>query len=1287
MNAVRRSSSFRKGLLLIGMVFFVALVPSLIGSPVEGVAGDSWRATGAFPSKVSLSASPAVGAPLQSGGNFEIKPSVIAGGGGTSINGNMQLDGTIGQSVLGLSSGGVYSVAGGFWQSSQAPSATFAISGAINYCAASTPTGAANTTVNLTGDASATTSTGGPPSTGAYSFTNLAIGSYVVTPTKSGAATGITSFDAGRVQLDVLNPGSVLTACQRLAGDVNQNSSLTSFDAGLIQQYVLNVMPPNPSNHTGEWRFNPPSRTYVTLLSDQTNQNFDALLLGETNGNWTPAGPTSPSISSQDRTRDDAASSTPEAPTTASRKPPSSTDPIGTQAPNAVTVALPNATVLSTGTFTLPITATITAPAVISFDLIFTFNPAVVGFQATAVSATGLTTGWSVGSSFPNSTTLQISGFGPATTGTGNLVNLNFTRVGAQGTSTPLTWVQANFDDNPATAQNGNLILGPTAVEFSSCQAVRYDSGVFLNWQTGFEAENLGFNIYRDVDGQRTLVNPDIIAGSALIAGTATRLEAGQSYGWWDSSGTNRNAQYWIEEIDLSGLRTMHGPFGVRHVGGKPPRESQAELLSQVGRGEPRVRQLPLSHDPGRGGSISPQAAIMAVAPNLAAMPALKMTIREEGWYRVTLQELIAAGFDTSATPRNLQLFLNGVEQPMRVAGEQRGRLESIEFFATAQDKATTDAHVYWLINGDAAGSRIGFVNTEGKSGGAGSFPFTVERRDRTVYFSSLRNGDAENFFGQVISSKPVDQTLTLRHLDTTSADQAEVEIALQGVTEQAAGHSVRVLVNGAPVGSVAFSGQTHKTQKFAISRELLKGGDNVVTLVTEVAGSVSLVDYIRVTYPHMYASDGGSLRMSVASESQTIDGFSDDTVRVFDLTDPSAPIELAGRVFAQGGSYAVTVDMAGQGTRTLLALTDNRIKSPASITLNEPSNLRAKKGKANLLIIARREFFDALEPLRALRESQGLRVRMVDIADVFDEFSNGESNPQAIRDFLSFAATTWKKKPSFVLFAGQGSLDPRNYLGFGDGDIVPTKLIDTALMETASDDWFVDFNDDGLPELAVGRLPFRTQNEAATMVSKILSYERSNSASEALLVADANDGFDFEAASGLVGDTLPAGLKINRVERGRVDAASAKTALIDAINRGQKIVNYMGHGSVNQWKGDLLTNDDARGLTNDRLSLFVMMTCLNGYFQDAALDSLAEALLKAERGGAVAVWTSSGMTGPGEQAVMNQQLYKLLFAGGAGKGQALRLGEAIIKAKATTGDADVRRTWVLLGDPAMRIK
>lgn len=1291
MNSNLRSPNlrgFRKGLLLFAMVFFVALVPSLIGSPVKGVTGESGRGDLLFATTAPPRVNAASAAPMQMGGSFEIKPSVIAGGGGTSTNGNTRLDGTVGQGVLGTSSGGNFTLNGGFWQSAQQPQFAATISGTITNCANTvTPPGVNNVAVAIVGPSMIFA-----PTTNASGFYTQAVaeaGLFTITPSKTALAPGAPGINVGdviraqQIFLTSLTP----TACQQKAADINEDTLVNVQDVNGIRRFFLTFA--TGIFNAGQWRFIPTSAT--PNVTGNTTQNFQTVALGDVTGD-VAAGPVQQAAQGSQ-----------------------SSAPMTIAAPAVeASVSLPVASVGTNvvGTFSLPIPVTdTTGKNYIGFQADFTFNQTIVNI--TAATATGLTaSNWSVSGNLLPDTTPPIRTFrfignvndgDTPLTGAGALINLTVTRVSnSPGANTALTWgtgplafkflERVMFTLVDAVQVNGSINIGnpPTAARLSSFKAIAYDDGVHLNWQTGFEAENLGFNIYREVAGDRTLVNPDIIAGSALTTGIATRLQAGQSYGWWDSTdGNQRNAQYWIEEIDLNGLRTMHGPFGVRRVGGKPPRESQAELLSQIGRGAPTVHQLPMSYQPGGSNAVHAEVSTMATAPKLSALPALKLTIREEGWYRVTQQDLTAAGFDAGRNPRNLQLYLNGVEQPIRVVGEQDGRVDAIEFFGTGQDKATTDARVYWLVSGDAVGSRIGVVKGEGKSGGARSFPFTVERRDRTVYFSSLRNGDAENFFGQVVTSKPVDQVISLRHLDSTSSDQAELEVAMQGVTDQAAGHSVRVLLNGLQVGKLVFSGQSHKAQKFTVSRELLKEGDNVVTLAAEVAaGDVSLVDYIRVTYPHSYTADQDSLRMIVASGSQTIEGFSDGSVRVFDITDPSAPVELAGSVVYQGGSYVVSVEMAGQGTRTLLALTDNRIKAPASITLNESSNWRNKKNRADLLIITRSEFFPALEPLKALRESQGLRVRMVDIADIYDEFSDGERNPQAVRDFLLTATTTWKRKPAFVLFAGHASLDPRNHLGFGDSDIVPTKLIDTGLMETASDDWFVDFNDDGVPELAVGRLPFRTQSEAVTMVSKILSYERSSPANEALLVADANDGFDFETASGQVRDMLPTSLKVNRIDRGRVDAAAAKAALIDAINRGQKIVNYMGHGSVSQWKGDLLTNDDARRLTNaDHLPLFVMMTCLNGYFQDAVLDSLAESLLKAERGGAVAVWASSGMTDPSEQTSINQQLYMSLFGAGLVKDQALTLGQAIMRAKAATGDADVRRTWVLLGDPSMRIK
>jgi hypothetical protein len=95
-----------------------------------------------------------------------------------------------------------------------------------------------------------------------------------------------------------------------------------------------------------------------------------------------------------------------------------------------------------------------------------------------------------------------------------------------------------------------------------------------------------------------------------------------------------------------------------------------------------------------------------------------------------------------------------------------------------------------------------------------------------------------------------------------------------------------------------------------------------------------------------------------------------------------------------------------------------------------------------------------------------------------------------------------------------------------------------------------------------------------------------------------------------------------------------------------------------------------------------VNMTCLNGYFQDPYSETLGEALIKAKGGGAIAIWASSGLTEPDKQALMNKELIRLLFGTGP-----ITLGEATAKAKASVSDQDIRRTWILFGDPSTRLR
>jgi len=142
-----------------------------------------------------------------------------------------------------------------------------------------------------------------------------------------------------------------------------------------------------------------------------------------------------------------------------------------------------------------------------------------------------------------------------------------------------------------------------------------------------------------------------------------------------------------------------------------------------------------------------------------------------------------------------------------------------------------------------------------------------------------------------------------------------------------------------------------------------------------------------------------------------------------------------------------------------------------------------------------------------------------------------------------------------------------------------------------------------------------------------------------------------------------------------------ARQELLRSWGQGPLLVNYVGHGSVEIWRG-LLSSDDADDLINGtQLPFVVSMTCLNGFFHDPSEESLAEALLGA-KGGAIAVWASSGLTEANKQKAMNQELFRLLF-----HGPSLTLGEAAAKAKAAVSDMDIRKTWILFGDPTTRLR
>jgi len=836
------------------------------------------------------------------------------------------------------------------------------------------------------------------------------------------------------------------------------------------------------------------------------------------------------------------------------------------------------------------------------------------------------------------------------------------------------------------------LVFVPSEAKLDTFTANQYaGSKVLIEWHTGFEVDNLGFNVYREQKGKRVRITPQILAGSALMVGERTDLKAGYTYAWADAP-RGTDAQYWLEAIDLNGQSTLFGPVTAGRASprdGLPPERGRALLLSNIGKTSAPNNPTSSVSLTAPAPQISPEQ--LALQSGIAARDSIKLSVKREGWYRVTQPELIGAGMDPRIDPRMLQLYVDGNEQPIIVTGEEDAAFDAqdaIEFYGLGLDTSATDTRVFWLTAGAEQGRRIQNVRGKGSRPAPQSLSYTVERKDRAVYFAALRNGDAENFFGAVVVRNPVDQVIALSHLDKTSAEYVTLEIAMQGVSTVP--QRVGVELNQTLVGEVSFAGQAPASGKFTLHNTALKEGDNVVRL-TPLGGEsqVSLVSYIRLSYPHTFTADNNALRFSLANKQQvTIDGFSSPRIRVFDITDPSDIRQVSSQVQQQGDGYSVTVSSPKPGGRTLLAMSDDYVKPVAWIAANVPSNLRDAGKEADFVIVAHRNFLESVKPLKSLRESQGLEVLSVDVEDIYDEFNFGDKSPQAIKDFLSFARANWRRAPRFALFVGDASLDPKNYLGTGDCDFVPTRFISTIVMETVSDEWLADFDGDGLAEMALGRLPVRTAEEASRIVAKIVSYESSPKLRNVLLVSDLNDGIDFQTERDGVRSLVPVDVNLSVLDRGVLGTAAAKSELIDRINRGLGFLSYFGHGNVDQWRGDLLTSSDAAALVNGNVRPVVFaITCLNGYFQDPVLDSLSEALVKAEGGGAVAVWSSSGMCDAAPQAVIDKEMFRLIFEGDDSSGGPLTLGQAALKAKSFITDADVRLTYILFGDPATRIR
>jgi hypothetical protein len=657
----------------------------------------------------------------------------------------------------------------------------------------------------------------------------------------------------------------------------------------------------------------------------------------------------------------------------------------------------------------------------------------------------------------------------------------------------------------------------------------------------------------------------------------------------------------------------------------------------------------------------------------------------------------VTAGFNPGRDPDRLHLWAGGVEHAISVSDGGDGRFDAadtIAFYGTGNDTPYSGTHTYWLTRGDRGGLRIPRGRGTTGSPGLPTSRAASERRYRSLYLATLLDENHDGFVGPQVTA--AGSTFALPVDTPLPGSPATLTVILRSIEPEDL--AVNVALNGRPVADLVALSRSETSAVVPLDPSDLCDGDNAVTLRAVGEGtSRCFVEVIRVGYTKLLRAQAGVLRATVdPTETVEIAAFRSPEVRAFDVSDPARAVELDVRTRADGSSFTARVAPAsldpartGSGAQ-LLVLDDDATLRPALLAANRPSRWNTSSNQADLVIVTHSSLAAAAERLGHIHRKQGARVAVVDVDDAYDEYSSGDKDPAAIRDLLARARRSWRGPPRWVLLLGDATFDPRNHLGLGEGDLVPTCARATESIRTASDDWFVDFDNTGVPDIAIGRIPARTLAEANAVIDKIERHLQSLPAQtrpgSVVLAADAVDarnGYDFAADLRSLEPVLSSSFTIEEIFSDSLGTDETRGRLAAAFGSGHSLLIFAGHGSPTTWgRVVLLSGAGIAALSPSRHPpVVIALTCLSGLFHDVYNESLGELLLEQPAGGAVAVLALSSLTQPEEQFALARALVAEL-----GSGRSQTLGELLAAAKRLASDTNVRRSMILLGDPMLPV-
>lgn len=648
------------------------------------------------------------------------------------------------------------------------------------------------------------------------------------------------------------------------------------------------------------------------------------------------------------------------------------------------------------------------------------------------------------------------------------------------------------------------------------------------------------------------------------------------------------------------------------------------------------------------------------------------------------------------------------------------------------------DSSYYYLTVGESPGKRIASTPT-GLSPTVTpthSRRLVTHHRDVAKVYPAGQLWVGESFKGSTMSrsftlASPAVHTGGTHRLYVRAVGRAPVTSSF---TVQEGGSTVGTL----SIGSVQYEcSWCQRARIFESSHVLADGlladGAANVNLIYNLSGvGEGWLDYLTLDYqqalqlsgsfqPMWFPTTGGPQVIDVSLSQAT------DAHMLWDVSDPLQVRQVSATL--SGSTLAFQLEVAG--TAQLVAHTPQAYLTPAYVGRVANQDLHGLP-QADYLIIAHPAYVAEATRLGEWhRQRSGYSYHVTTPQAIYHEFSAGTPDVTALRDFVRMfwlRAETPAQRPKFLLLMGNATYDFKNKLV--GGNQVPAYAARQSLFPPEayiSDDYFTfmdgtegfwgenDFatwNDnsvqrDGM-DLAVGRLPVRSVDEARQMVDKLMRYGSSAAAGawkrETLFVGDIykNECNHMAEADLLVRNGVEPNapcLVSNKVYLDAFPAVStangvrypaARQRILEQVNKGALIVNYTGHGGVNGFSNsEIFELPDIQSMTNgDRMALWITATCDFGRYDNPAEVCGARELLVAPNGGAMGLFTSVRSVFSNGNYAFNLNAHRHLFSYLTDQGRYITLGEAMQRAKNDTWQFHPinTRAFSYLGDPAMNL-